>query len=90
MEFNGRGLTRFVRHGLVAAALALSSAPAWGAGVLVPLSAADASLISHPAISPMPSADGRFRDGPHLVASIIAGCSRRSTGRRSAERGGSF
>ena len=46
-------------------ALVLSASPAWGAdaGLFLPLSAADAALLAHPAVSPVPSAGAPLRAG---------------------------
>ena len=59
------GFASLLRHIFVAAALILSATPASGAdaGLFIPLSAADAALFGHSAISPAPSTDGQLRDG---------------------------
>ena len=58
-------LASFLRHVFAAVALTLSVTPAWGAdaGLFIPLSATDAALFAHSAVSPAPSADGQPTDG---------------------------
>ena len=59
------GSSAFCAIVFTAVALTLSVAPAWGAdaGLFLPLSAADATLLARPAVSPAPSAGGALGEG---------------------------